>query len=125
MQLRDINNAFVVSGSVLDYTYSVLIEGGYVRKIGGRFYEPTEKLLDEAFLPNILVLDEHQRRYLSMNQCFYRHDLVKCLDDNDQIVKALIKKGYLKLDTDKRYKKSDDFNNILADGGDTINLKGE
>jgi hypothetical protein len=72
------------------------------------------------------VLDEHQRRFMCNNTHFYREDLRNCLDNNDQIVKALIRKGYLKLTDSKRYTKSEDFTEFLADGGDTITgLKGE
>lgn len=124
MQKRDIKEAFYFETDDLMSEIYALIGEGYLRKEGDRFFCPTEKLLDEAFLPQsrTIFLDDVKSRFLSHNSSFYRGDLVSCFDGNERIVAALIKKGVLRLEHDKRYRKSSEFEELLAEGGDTIKL---
>jgi len=129
MQLKDISKAFEFKGKAYDFIYNVLLEEDYLRKIGDRYFTPTEKLLDAAFLPKMLLVKEHQRRYLSNNAYFYRVDIVNLFGGNlmaEQIVKKLIKDGYLLLDDSKRYRISTHLEDFLGDGEDTFHWeKGE
>ena len=123
MQIKDIKKAFKCEGKAFDYLYDVLVEQGYMRKTGDRYFSPTEKLLNEAFLPKVLVLDEFQRRYLSNSSYFYKIDLCQIFGGDlvsEQIVKKLIKEGYVLLDDNKRYRKSITLEDFLAEGEDTF-----
>jgi len=129
MQLKDITAAFEIKGKTFDYLYSTLIEDDYLRKVGDRYFTPTEKLLNEAFLPKTLIVEEHQRRYLSNNAYFYRVDVITLFGGDlraEQIVKKLIKDGYILMDDSKRYRKSTHLEDFLGDGEDTFHWeKGE
>lgn len=123
MSMTDVTRAFECGKKPKEYVYDTLIEEGWIRKIGDRFFAPTEKLLNEAFLPVCVSLDENQRRYLSNNTHFYRVDLLNAFggeQTSEQIVKKLIAKGYIVLDDSKRYRKSGALEEFLADGDDTF-----
>jgi hypothetical protein len=118
MNKHDIENAFE---SVTDiYSINRLVGDGWIKKTTNRAYTPTEKLLNLVFLPPTLKLETSQLRYLSLSGWFYKKDLINCLNDNDQVVKYLIRTGYLILHADKRYRKSDKFSEWLAEGNDTL-----
>jgi len=124
MQKRDIQEAFVFQkgSSFVDELYK-LIGDGYLQKKGDRFYIPTQKLMDEAFLPKngFIVMEDHQRRFLNNNNGFYFKDLVICFG-NETIVNRMIKVGYLRLENDKRYRKSSLLDDLLVEGQDIIKL---
>lgn len=117
MQFVDIKYAFKVQNKgIMKFIYEELIGPGYLRKVNERYYAPTQKLLDLAFLPKKLVLQEYQGRYLSYNSHFSRADLIELFDDNEQIVKQLIKLGFLTLQKNGNYSKSAKFEEALAEG---------
>jgi hypothetical protein len=121
MNKHDIANAFVFSvGTTTIAEINELIADGWLRKTANRLFSPTEKLLDEAFLPQAITLGSSQLRYLSLSNWFYKKDLVNCLNNNEQIVKYLIRYGYLVLHADKRYRKSDKLIEWLTDGNNTF-----
>jgi len=117
MQLIDIKGAFGVSHkSIMKFVYDELIGPGYLRKINERYYTPTQKLWDLAFLPLKLLLTEFQVRFLSYNSVFNRTDLVSLFDDNEILVNKLILLNFFKLQKQGVYSKSDNFEEALADG---------
>ena len=123
MQKRDICEAFVFkTGYITDEIYALIGEG-YIHRRGDRWFIPTQKLLEEIFLPKcgFITLEDHQRRYLAVNNSFYLRDLVNCFG-NETIVNRLIIVGYLRLEGDKRYRKATVLEDILAEGGDIIKL---
>lgn len=124
MQKRDVEEAFELEGkSALDGIYQ-LIADGYLHKKAGRFYTPTQKLLDEVFLPKcgFVMLEDHQRRFLSAAGAFYFKDLVMCLWNNETIVNRMIVLGYFRLETDRRYRKGTALEDMLAEGQDMVKL---
>ena len=124
MQKRDVTEAFEIdSKHALDGIYE-LIADGYLKKKGGRFYTPTQKLLDEVFLPKcgFINLEDHQRRYLSTANTFYFKDLVLCFSGNETIVNRMIVLGYFRLESDRRYRKGTTLEDIVAEGQDMIKL---
>jgi hypothetical protein len=125
MQKRDIIEAFDFENkkSPIDNIYD-LIGDGFLQKAGDRFYIPTRKLMELAFLPEsgIILLDDNMRRYLSYNNSYYRGDLIHALG-NETIVDVMITLGYFRLEGDRRYRKSPDFEQALSDGIDIVKLR--
>ena len=122
---RDVLEAFVNEhNTFIDLTCD-LIGNGYITKQGDRYFVPTKKLMEEIFLPKNgrYTLDEHQIRFLSNQSSFYFNELLFSLDENATLVNAMIRIGLLKFHTDKRYRKSSEFEEFLADGGDIIKVK--
>ena len=123
MQIVDIKHAFgVETKGIQKFIYDELIGPGFLRKINGRYYAPTEKLLDLAWLPPMLDLTEYQARFLSYNSHFSRPDLIELLDDNIQIVKQLVKFGFFMLQKNGSYSKSAKLEEALADGETQFSL---
>ena len=118
MQQVDIKKAFDIPSrvGVLRYIYDTLIENGYLVKQNERYFKPTEKLLDLAFLPDKLILNDFQSRWLSYNTSFNKHDLIVLFDDNKQIIKKMIYLQYFQLQRNGSYAKSAKFEQDLADG---------
>ena len=119
MSYKDISYAFEFEGDVESFVYDVLIMDGYVHKHSDRWFKPTDKLLDFA-LPKSITLTRDQRIFLQTHGACYRQEFVEAFDGNSQVVRGIIRKGYLCLGADKRYRKSEEFMNILADGEDVI-----
>jgi hypothetical protein len=125
MTKRDIQSAFTYKGNVVDFIYKVLIEEGYLQRHSDRWYKPTEKLLDLALVPPIYEMNEMQRRFLQAHTSFTKEDLTSSFDGNQQIIKALMRRGSIKLDADRRYRLGDAFAELLADGETTITFEKE
>ena len=117
MQLIDIKYTFNIKDKgIIKFIYEELIGPGYLKKVNERYYAPTQLLLDMAFLPKKLNLQEFQARYLSYNSHFSKTDLIELFDDNEQIVKQLIKIGFLSLQKNGNYSKAAKFEEALAEG---------
>jgi hypothetical protein len=126
MSAIDIAYAFGLERkAVKEYIYQKLIAGGYLHKKSDRWFKPTEKLLNLAFLPSKYTLSETQSRYLTSQTACAKEEMVSLFDGNAQIFKALVEMGYLKFGTDKRYRKSTTFEDMLVEGEDTIHFKRE
>ena len=122
MSKRDVSKAFTIKGKLDDFIYNTLIEDGYVRKVGDRYFSPTEALLDMVFLKDVIKIEDHHRRFLTINHLFYRNDLTTCF--NEQEIKWMIRNGYLTLgSSDARYRKSTTFDELLSDGIEEIKVK--
>jgi hypothetical protein len=65
-------------------------------------------------------MNESQRRYLQVQTACTKEDIINLFDGNVQIFKELIKIGYFKFDSDRRYRKSEPFEEMLAEGEDTF-----
>ncbi len=123
MSLKDIAYTFEHGKlTVKNFTYNVLIEEGYVKK-HLRYFAPTDKLLDKVFVPLVLVLNEYQRRWFSVTNNFYGIEAVEQLDGNEQLFKFMVKSGMFKIEADKRYRKSERFEEMLTEGETTFKLK--
>jgi hypothetical protein len=117
----DIQYAFGLERKAIKtYIYEKLIANGYVTKKSDRWFKPTEKLLNLAFLPTKYIMNESQRRYLQVQTACTKEDIINLFDGNVQIFKELIKIGYFKFDSDRRYRKSEPFEEMLAEGEDTF-----
>jgi hypothetical protein len=121
MSLRDISYTFVFKGSAKDFTYKTLIEEGYIKK-HLRYFAPTDKLLDLAFVPTFIVLDEHQRRWFTCNNNFFAKEAIEHLGE-EQIFKRMVKVGMFKITTACRYRKSEGFEELLTEGETTFRLR--
>jgi len=125
MSVKDITLTFEYGKiGIKDFIYHTLIEEGYLKK-KARYFIPTEKLLDLAYVPEKLTLDEDQRRCLSVVSSFYKKEIIELLDGNKQVFKTMVKMGLLKQEPGRRYRKSEKFEEMLSDGMSTITLKGE
>ena len=124
MSVKDITLTFEYGKNIKNFIYHTLIEEGYLKK-NARYFIPTEKLLDLAYVPEKLTLDENQRRCLGFVHSFYKKEIIELLDGNKQVFKTMLKIGLLKQEFGKRYRKSEKFEEILSDGVSTIELKGE
>ena len=121
MVKRDIQSAFLFEGKVSDFIWRELIENGWIVRKSDRYFKPTEKLLDLAFLPSQIVLSEGQRRALEVSTTFAKEELVEIFE-NLQIVKKLIKMNLLKVGADKRFRKSAELEHLLVEGETLIQL---
>jgi len=125
MNARDIKEAFYVDRKdFMDFVYD-MIGAGYLQKVGDRYFRPTQKLIDEVLLPEngMYYIEAHQRRILSFQSSFYFNELISVFDGKEYIANAMIRFGYFKISADKRYRKTDEFAEFLADGGDTVKVK--
>lgn len=124
IQIKDIQLAFGFKGRLETnrFIYDTLIPEGYIMRHNERWFRATEKLLDLAHLPKKLILDTFQSRFLSYNTFFSKTDLVELFLDNEQIVKGLIKHGYLLLQKSGNYIKSAKFEDDLAAGENVFSL---
>lgn len=127
MNVADLRGAFGLPNNktIHNYLYTTLIPDGWIKKHNERFWKPTEKLLNLAFLPEKVVFTDEQMRYLSYNLTFSRADLINIVDDNEQIVKRMIKLGLILMEKGGTYRKSVAFEEHLAEGEQTINLLNE
>lgn len=119
MNKHDIQGAFKIPlKGVHDLLYKELIPEGWVKKFNERYYKPTEKLLNHVFLPDNekLLLSDEQVRFLAYNTNFVRKDLIALFDDNEQIVKRLLRIGFLMLERTGTFRKSVVFEELLSDG---------
>ena len=65
---------------------------------------------------------------MSLNSYFYKNDMIQSFGgtlEAEQIMKKLIADGYLILDDSKRFRKSVELENFLAEGEDTFYWGGE
>ena len=98
------------------YIHDVLVGEGWFKKLsGGRYYEPTTKVLNAAFVPDLLELTKQQIRALSLSDGWYKPELVVILG-NEHIFHQMIALGYLYQDSSRRYKKEEEFSERLVDG---------
>lgn len=126
MTLKDIKKAFEWSSkiSLKQFIYDTLIEQGYVRKMG-RYFAPQKKLFLLAFVPEKLVLNDYQRRWFTTTNSFYGKEAIEVLDENEQLFKHMIVLGMFKQSADKRYRKTDEFTELLIEGENTFVMKEE
>jgi len=126
MSLKDISFAFERGKeTVKGYTYNTLIEHGYVRK-KGRYFVPTDKLMELAFVPDQITFHEYQRRWLNSIYKFYSEEVIEnAFDNNSHIFKVMVKLGMFKREQDKRYRKSEVFEDLLSEGESTFKLKND
>lgn len=120
MDVKDIELCFIFDGKTRPFINS-LVEEGYLQKTGDRYYKPTDRLLSLAFLPEKIILTTEQRRYVTRNSAFTAEQLRVVF--NNQMIKWLMVNNWIYVDANQRYRKSDQFNNWLVDGEDTINFK--
>jgi hypothetical protein len=111
MTLADIVRAFehVEDEPIIE----LLIDEGLIEK-DGRYYEPTEKLLDEIYLPTTWKPTDPQRRFLMGNSTFSRKMLLMIMNERE-IAKLLIL-GYFTVNANSKYKKSDKLVDFLMEG---------
>jgi hypothetical protein len=119
MTTKDVQKAFTFDGGVQDYIYDVLIEEGYVRRMSDRHFKPTDKLL-QMITPKMVVLTGDFRRFLVANSSFYKQEAVGIF--GELVINAMINKGYLVLGVDKRFRKSDEFEDMIAEGESEIHF---
>lgn len=121
MNKKDVLLAFDLKSASQIYN---LIGEGLLRK-ADRHFVPTEKLLDREFLPEVLELDESQRRFFSRNSNFYKKDAITILGgalQGEQILKWFIRNGYIDI-IGGRYCVSSNFSDWLAEGESVIYIK--
>ena len=116
MGLKDVQLAFHIRK-----VDNLIGEGLLVRK--GRFFSPTEKLLNEVFLPKKIVLTAKQRRFLSLNAYIEKRSLVNIFGGGllgEQTFNWFFENSYL-VSIPKGYRGTEDFLNWIFDGGTVIN----
>jgi len=99
-----------------------LIEDGYLKR-DGLYFSPTEKALNECYLPDTIILTINTRFFLNVNKVFTKRELINIFDGNEQIVNWLKLNGYLFQSSDCRYRKTDKLDELLADGEEEISTK--
>jgi len=125
MQLVDIQYAFGLDTKqrTKTFVYEVLIRDGYVRRHGDRHFKALPKLMELAYLPEKLELLDFQSRFFAYNERFSFTTVVDILEGNDIIARKLITTGYLLLEQNGNYRKSNKFEELLAEGETIISLK--
>jgi hypothetical protein len=120
MDYHDIEFCFVLDGQVRPFINS-LIAGGYIKKTGDRYYKPTDKLLELAFLPAFIQLQPEQRKFLTKNSTFTSSQLKWVF--NTQMINSLMRQGLIYTDANQRFRKSEGFTDYLVEGNDIIRFK--
>lgn len=125
MQVRDIAYAFSVEKkeSKLDFIYNVLIANGLLQKYNERYYMPTDKLLEFAFVPSFYITTKEQRRALVFQTHFTKEDLMTIFGGSLRgliMFRAMVRNGYVRLDDGKRYRIDATLGERLADGVEVI-----
>ena len=120
MDKQDIEHAFIFDGQTRTFINSLIAEG-YLKKIGDRYYKPTEKLLDAIYLPDVFIMTADQRRYLTRNSSFTKSQLNVVF--SDQIIKWLMINNWIYTDANSRYRKTEAFNDFLFEGNEAISFK--
>ena len=125
MQLKDIQYAFGLDTKqrTKTFIYEVLIKEGYLRRHGDRHFKALPKLMELAYLPESIELMDFQSRFFAYNERFTHTTLVDILEGNEIIVRKLITMGYLLLEQSGNYRKSNKFEELLAEGEIKISLK--
>lgn len=125
MQLIDIQYAFGLETKqkTKTFIYEVLIPEGYIRKHGERHFKALNKIMELAYLPETLELIDFQSRFFAYNERFSYSGVVDILEGNDTIARKLIVMGYLLLEKNGNYRKSNQFEELLAEGETKILLK--
>jgi len=122
MDKKEIELAFIIPNNDTTRNYILsLIGDGYLTKSGDRYYKPTIKLLDLAFIPEILPVTSDQRKFISGNTVFSLEQLQTIF--NRHVIRRLLLLGYFFTDANMRYRKTDKMLEFLADGDECFILK--
>ena len=122
MDKKEIELAFIIpeNDTARNYILS-LIGDGYLTKSGDRYYKPTLKLLDLAFIPDQIDITPETRRFLTANNALSLEQLQQVF--NRHVIRKLLLIGYFFCDANMRYRKTDKMQELLAEGDDYITLK--
>lgn len=87
----------------------------------GRYYEPTEKLLDQIHLETTWKPLADQRRFLMGNSLFSKRMLLLIM--NERTLNRLMVLGYFTMNVNAKYRKTDKLIDFLLEGEQEIWLK--
>ena len=125
MQVRDLMYAFGQKNlkGKLNYIYDILIANGLVTRWNERYYLPTKKLLEFAFVPAMFNTSKEQRRTLVVNGHFTKEDVITIFGGGlkgETMFHALVRNGYMRQDDGRRYRITQELGERLADGLEMI-----
>ncbi len=123
MSKADVINAFDMTKETQADFINNLIKDGLLIKTTISLYKPSEKLLNQLYLPVFVNISPMIRKFLSKSNSFSLKQLI--LVFNKQEIKRMLKLGYFYLDCHGRYRRTQLLDDLVAEGEDKIILQPE